>query len=152
VNQIGHRVTLVAAAAVALVLFRLTERRRFTTAAVAFLGGAPVVGWGIASLIGRSRPQGTGLSFPSGQVFGRLVVCGLIAIIVSRRTRLTYRRAVLFGLTAAVVLAGGIAPVRLTAHWPSDVAGAAPHGMAYVSLGVPTLGLDALAVRYSGEG
>lgn len=142
-NQIGHRLTLVAAAVIALALYRVVEGR--ILAAVAFLVGAPIVGSGIALLISRPRPEGEGLSFPSGHVFGSLVVYGLIAVVVSQQLRLPYWRRIVLCVTVALVLSVGIARVGLRAHWPSDVVGAALLGCAYLSLGVRTLRAQASA-------
>jgi membrane-associated phospholipid phosphatase len=141
VGRLGDPTTLVVVGVIALVLYR-AAKRAIIPAAI-FLAVAPAVGAGTAWIIGRPRPEGAGLGFPSGHVFGSIVVYGLIAAILSGWVRNAARwRCMITVVTAALVSAVGVSRIALNAHSASDVGGAIFLGLAYLAFGGGVLRLD----------
>jgi undecaprenyl-diphosphatase len=108
----------------ALVLFAISPEARKRWWLVAFvLLGAPVVEHAAKVLVGRTRPRGSAMGFPSGHMTGA-VSFAVIAIYFSIKER--WNRGQRVGLTIvviAMVVLVGLARLVLHAHWPSDVLG-----------------------------
>ena len=108
----------------ALVLFAISPKARHRWWLVALvLLGAPVIEHAAKFLVGRARPRGSAMGFPSGHMTGA-VAFAVIAIYFAIKER--WNRVQRFGLTAVVIamaLLVGLARLVLHAHWPSDVLG-----------------------------
>ncbi|MDR7435841.1 MAG: phosphatase PAP2 family protein [Armatimonadota bacterium] len=92
----------------------------------------PIIEWILKHLIGRPRPLGEGLAFPSGHAIASLTLLLLIAGYAwSGRSR-TQR--VVFSLFFLIyVVAVGVGRVALGFHWPSDILGGWLVAVIYVS-------------------
>jgi undecaprenyl-diphosphatase len=139
INWLGDRFVLVGAGAWTLALYWGIERRGWAVAG--FLAGAPLFEGLVSHIVARSRPEGFGFGYPSGHVFGSVVVYGLLAVILCRHGRWGFVRWTVALLAAALILGMGVARLGLRAHWPTDVLGGWLGGLAYLSLGVWGLGL-----------
>ena len=121
VNMFGSWQGLLPAA---LVLFAISPKARHRWWLVALvLLAAPVIEHTAKFLVGRTRPRGSAMGFPSGHMTGA-VAFAVIAIYFAIKER--WNRVQRFGLTAVVVamaLLVGLARLVLHAHWPSDVLG-----------------------------
>src|SRR6267378_1390423 len=84
---------------------------------------APVFEHAAKVLVGRTRPRGSAMGFPSGHMTGA-VSFAVIAIYFAVKER--WNRGQRVGLTVVVVVMVvlvGLARLVLHAHWPSDVLG-----------------------------
>jgi membrane-associated phospholipid phosphatase len=93
---------------------------------------APLLEGAGKEIIGRPRPVGDALGFPSGHVTAASAYFSLAAYIVSRQFK-DWKRVlwITAGLTVTLV---GIARMVLRAHWPADFLGGAALGLAVASL------------------
>jgi undecaprenyl-diphosphatase len=120
-NIFGNWKGLVPATVLLFVLSPHARRRWWLIALI--LIGAPVFEHAAKVLVGRTRPQGRAMGFPSGHSTGAAAFAVLaIYFAVKERWGRMQR------LTLAVVVLGlmvlvGIARMVLHAHWPSDVVG-----------------------------
>jgi undecaprenyl-diphosphatase len=107
-----------------LVLLAISpEARKRWWLIVIVLLAAPVIEHAAKLLVGRTRPRGSAMGFPSGHMTGAAAF-GVIAIYFAIKE--PWSRAQRLGLTAVVtVMVGlvGVARLVLHAHWPSDVLG-----------------------------
>jgi len=108
----------------AIVLFAISPeaRKRWWLVALVLLG-APVFEQIAKYLVGRTRPRGSAMGFPSGHMTGAAAFA-VIAVYFAIKER--WNRATRLGLTAvvvAMVVLVGVARLVLHAHWPSDVLG-----------------------------
>ncbi len=120
-NIFGNWKGLVPATVLLFVLSPHARRRWWLIALI--LIGAPVFEHAAKVLVGRTRPQGRAMGFPSGHSTGAAAFAVLAIYFAvkerwGRMQRLTLAVAVL-GLMVLV----GIARMVLHAHWPSDVLG-----------------------------
>ena len=74
-------------------------------------------------LVGRPRPRGVNMGFPSGHVTAAATFAVLIFYVLSRERVSPGARVGLGMVAVALVLLVGYARVILNAHWPSDVLG-----------------------------
>jgi hypothetical protein len=84
-------------------------------------------------LVGRPRPRGVNMGFPSGHVTAAATFAVLLFYVLSRERASPGVRLGLGALAVALVILVGFARVILNAHWPSDVLGGmrrAPGGTA----------------------
>ena len=108
----------------ALVLFAISPeaRKRWWLIGLVLLV-APVIEHVAKFLVGRTRPRGSAMGFPSGHMTGAAAFA-VIAIYFAIKER--WNRGQRLGLTAvvaAMVVLVGLARIVLHAHWPSDVLG-----------------------------
>lgn len=120
-NIFGNWKGLLPATVLLFVLSPHARRRWWLIALI--LIGAPVFEHAAKVLVGRTRPQGRAMGFPSGHstsaaAFAVLAIYFAVKERWGRMQRLTLAVAVL-GLMVLV----GIARMVLHAHWPSDVLG-----------------------------
>ncbi len=120
-NIFGNWKGLVPATVLLFVLSPHARRRWWLIALI--LIGAPLFEHAAKVLVGRTRPQGRAMGFPSGHstsaaAFAVLAIYFAVKERWGRMQRLTLAAAVL-GLMVLV----GIARMVLHAHWPSDVLG-----------------------------
>jgi len=97
-------------------------RKRWWLIALVLLG-APVIEHAAKFLVGRTRPRGSAMGFPSGHMTGAASFA-VIAVYFAIKER--WSRAQRLGLTAVVavmMVLVGVARLVLHAHWPSDVLG-----------------------------
>jgi undecaprenyl-diphosphatase len=80
--------------------------------------------------VGRPRPEGTGLGFPSGHVTAAAAFFPMAAYLVGKAVKNQPGRIGLWLVAAALVLSVGIARIMLRAHWPADALGGAALGFA----------------------
>ncbi len=109
-------------ATVLLFLLSPHARRRWWLIALILIG-APVLEHAAKLLVGRTRPQGRAMGFPSGHstsaaAFAVLAIYFAVKERWGRVQRLTLAAAVL-----VLMVLVGIARMVLHAHWPSDVLG-----------------------------
>lgn len=74
-------------------------------------------------LVGRPRPRGVNMGFPSGHVTAATTFAVLLLYVLSRERVSPGVRIVLSALAVVLVVVVGFARVILNAHWPSDVLG-----------------------------
>lgn len=120
-NIFGNWKGLVPATVLLFVLSPHARRRWWLIALI--LIGAPVFEHAAKVLVGRTRPHGRAMGFPSGHSTGAAAFAVLAIYFAvkerwGRMQRLTLAAAVL-GLMVLV----GIARMVLHAHWPSDILG-----------------------------
>ncbi len=88
-----------------------------------FVGGLSLVGDGLGDYVGRSRPDDSNVSFPSGHAFGTTLFYGF-AIYLGVRFKLRLRLLIPVVLVGVVLIgATGISRIHQDAHWPTDVVG-----------------------------
>jgi membrane-associated phospholipid phosphatase len=120
----------------ALILFAISPKARHRWWLVALvLLGAPVIEHAAKFLVGRTRPRGSAMGFPSGHMTGA-VAFAVIAIYFAIKER--WNRSQRVGLTMVVVVMValvGLARLVLHAHWPSDVLGGLLLGSACAAAG-----------------
>ncbi|MBI4610327.1 MAG: phosphatase PAP2 family protein [Candidatus Rokubacteria bacterium] len=132
VNQLGNKWVLAPAALVLLLVLRPAHRRWWLWISV--LVGAPVLEDLVKPVVGRLRPEGGSLGFPSGHVTAAAAFFFLAAYLGGKAAT---NRPMRIGLwLAAAVLVGlvGLARIVLRAHWPGDAVGGAALGLACVAL------------------
>lgn len=107
-----------------LVLLAISpEARKRWWLVVLVLLAAPVIEHVSKVLVGRTRPRGSAMGFPSGHTTG---VAAFAVIAIYFAIKEPWNRLQRLGLTAVVavmVLLVGLARLVLHAHWPSDVLG-----------------------------
>ena len=120
-NMFGSWSGLLPASLVLLAISPEARKRWWLVALV--LLGAPVIEHAAKFLVGRTRPRGSAMGFPSGHMTGAAAFA-VIAVYFAIKER--WNRATRLGLTAvvvAMVVLVGVARLVLHAHWPSDVLG-----------------------------
>lgn len=111
------------------------ETRRRWWLWVGVMIAAPILEWLGKGLIGRPRPLGVGLGFPSGHATAASAYFFLAAYLVGKRLDRPGARVILLWVLAAIlVVLVGIARIVLQAHWPGDALGGTALGLACVSL------------------
>lgn len=109
-------------ATLAIFAVSAAARRYWWLWSMAFLGSA-ICEQAIKFLVGRPRPSGFSLGFPSGHTTAATVF-SVILIYVLRHTRLRpATRVTLQCVAIATALLVGWARIVLRAHWPTDVLG-----------------------------
>lgn len=81
----------------------------------------------LKEIVASPRPPGdsaVSFGFPGGRAGNAFLVCGAIAVSLSRRLDGRGMRMLIFFLAALAVVITGVARVRVGAHWPSDILGA----------------------------
>ena len=120
-NIFGNWKGLVPATVLLFVLSPHARRRWWLIALI--LIGAPVFEHAAKVLVGRTRPLGRAMGFPSGHSTGAAAFAVLaIYFAVKERWGRMQRFAVTIAVLCVMVLVG-IARMVLHAHWPSDVLG-----------------------------
>ncbi|HLC41532.1 MAG TPA: phosphatase PAP2 family protein [Methylomirabilota bacterium] len=82
--------------------------------------------------IGRPRPVGDALGFPSGHVTAASTYFFLAAYLIGKRLNAPQRN-LLWVSAAIIVVLVGLARIVLRAHWPADFLGGATLGLALAS-------------------
>lgn len=121
VNRGGRAEVLVPGMALLFWLSPLARRRWWLWCGV--LIGAPLLQNILKLFVGRSRPDGSALGFPSGHVTAATAFAVVVIYVVSRERLGRGQRLALTALAACLMLAVGWARMIRYAHWPSDVLG-----------------------------
>src|SRR5215467_14312180 len=120
----------------ALVLFAISPeaRKRWWLVALVLLV-APIIEQTAKYLVGRPRPRGRAMGFPSGHMTGAaaFAVIAIYFAIKEQWNRTT--RAALSAVVLAMVVLVGLARLVLHAHWPSDVLGGLLLGSSCAAVG-----------------
>jgi len=121
VNHGGTWRVLLPATVVLMAAAPLVRRRWWLWCAALVV--APAVEGAWKTIVGRPRPQGGSLGFPSGHVTA-MATFGVILLYVATRVRAgTAARAALVAVAVLAPAAVGAARLVLDAHWLSDVMG-----------------------------
>jgi membrane-associated phospholipid phosphatase len=129
VNHGGE--ALVLAPGTVLLLLLVPRARQGWWVWVALMVAAPLAEGGLKFLIGRPRPEGSGLAFPSGHATAAAAFFGAVFYLAGTLEP-PVRRIVRWLAVVAIVLIA-VARVVLRAHWPSDVLGGIALGLALAS-------------------
>ena len=121
VNHAGRAEVLVPGTILLFWLSALARRRWWLWCGV--LVGAPLLQNVLKLLVGRSRPDGSALGFPSGHVTAATAFAVVVISIVHRERLGRGQRLALTALAVCLALAVGWARMIRYAHWPSDVLG-----------------------------
>jgi len=89
---------------------------------------APLAEGALKWLVGRPRPEGSALGFPSGHATAAAAFFGALIYLAGALPPVA--RATVRALAPVAVLFVGLARVILRAHWPSDVLGGIALGLA----------------------
>lgn len=81
----------------------------------------PLIGEGWQELVGRPRPHGSALGFPSGHATAVATFSILVIYLVGRTRLAAPGRFAIQSLAILVMVAVGVTRVVLGAHWPGDV-------------------------------
>lgn len=81
-------------------------------------------------LVGRPRPRGLSLGFPSGHTAAAAAFCVMVAYLGGKSLGRGAIRRLAWTCAALLVLLVGLARIVLHAHWPLDIAGGATLGLA----------------------
>src|SRR5262249_51757299 len=118
----GGRVQVLLPAAL-LVFWLSSVARRHWKVWCAVLIGSSLIQHGFKFLVGRARPSGSSLGFPSGHTTAAATFAVGLIYIASRERLRRAHRLLLDGLGVTLMLAVGWARIMRHAHWPSDVLG-----------------------------
>lgn len=108
----------------------LTKRRREAFVVIVLFALATAGQEGLKALVARPRPMGSApgipgsvYSYPSGHALEDLVILGIIAVNVWRRSLIMWLRVAVAALVIFEVVMVCIARVALDLHYPSDILG-----------------------------
>ena len=107
-----------------ILLFWLSSvaRRQWWLWCLALIG-APLLQNVVKFLVGRSRPDGASLGFPSGHATAAATFSVVLIYVASRERLSRWQRSAVVALAVCFMLAVGWARIVRHAHWPSDVFG-----------------------------
>jgi membrane-associated phospholipid phosphatase len=120
-NQGGTWRVILPASLLVLLLSRRARRRWWLWSAIVVT--SPLLEHAVKFLVGRPRPSGFSLGFPSGHTTGAATFAVLLIYIVSRESLTPARRHAIQTLAVVMMLLVGWARIVLHAHWPTDVLG-----------------------------
>jgi undecaprenyl-diphosphatase len=126
VNGAGDWRLLVPGALVVFAVFR-QARARWWAWSSAMLA-APILETAFKQLVGRPRPEGTAMGFPSGHATAAAAFFGVVMLLAG--TLPPRACAAVRALAVAMIVLVGLARVILRAHWPSDVVAGIALGLA----------------------
>jgi undecaprenyl-diphosphatase len=126
VNSAGDWRLLLPGTVALFVVFRRARARWWVWAAL--LAAAPIMESALKLLVGRPRPEGAALGFPSGHATAAAAFFGAV-IFLAGALPPRARGWVRAGAAMMIVLVG-LARVILRAHWPSDVVAGIALGLA----------------------
>jgi len=97
-------------------------RKRWWLVALVLLG-APLIEQVTKHLVGRTRPHGSAMGFPSGHTTGAAAFAVIAIYFAIKEPWSRVQRLGLTVVVAVMVVLVGLARLVLHAHWPSDVLG-----------------------------
>ncbi len=108
----------------ALVLFAISpEARKRWWLVVIVLLAAPAFEQTAKQLVGRTRPRGSAMGFPSGHMTGAAAFAVIAIYFAIKEPWTRLQRLGLTAMVSVMVVLVGLARLVLHAHWPSDVLG-----------------------------
>lgn len=129
VNLLGDKRLLLPATVLLLVILPRPLRRRWWLWAGVMVG-APVLEDLAKLVIGRPRPEGLGMGFPSGHVTAAAAFFVMSTYLAETSLRSPRMRIACWASAVLFIVLAGIARIVLHAHWPLDTAGGAALGVA----------------------
>ena len=120
-NQAGTWHVLLPATLLLYLLSRAARRHWWLWGAVML--GSSLIEHGFKFLVGRPRPSGFSLGFPSGHSTAAAAFAIVLVYIVSRERLTQGQRHAIQALAIGVMVLVGWARIVLHAHWPTDVLG-----------------------------
>jgi undecaprenyl-diphosphatase len=120
-NFFGNWKTLLPATLLLLVVSPQARRRWWLIALIML--GAPAIEHAAKVLVGRTRPQGSAMGFPSGHSTGAAAFAVFAIYFAVKEGWGRMRRVSLTVTVLVLMILVGIARMVLHAHWPSDVLG-----------------------------
>lgn len=130
VNYAGAWPVLLPATLLLYVVFPRARARWWAWPALMIV--APLAEGGLKLLLGRPRPEGTALGFPSGHATAAAAFFGAVLYLAGSLPR--GAALVVRALAGVMIALVGLARVILRAHWPSDAVGGIALGLALASL------------------
>lgn len=121
VNEAGTWRVLLPATLLMYLLSPVARRHWWLWGAV--LVGSSLIEHGFKLLVGRPRPSGFSLGFPSGHSTAAATFAVVLVYIVSRERLTPLQRRAIWALAIGVMVLVGWARIVLHAHWPTDVLG-----------------------------
>ena len=118
----GGRAQVLVPAAILLFCLSPVARRRWWLWCVALVSG-PLLQNIVKLVVGRARPDGSSLGFPSGDATAATAFAVLVIYIARREGFDRGARWAFSALAVCLMLAVGWARIVRHAHWPSDVLG-----------------------------
>jgi undecaprenyl-diphosphatase len=126
VNGAGDWRLLLPGTVALFLVFRRARERWWVW--VALMAAAPLMETVFKHLVGRPRPEGVALSFPSGHATAAAAFFGAVMLLAGPlppRARTWVR-----GLAGLMIVLVALARVMLRAHWPSDALAGVALGLA----------------------
>ena len=120
-NQVGTWRVLLPATVLLLALSRAARRHWWLWCAV--MMGSSLVEHGFKFVVGRPRPSGFSLGFPSGHSTAAATFAVVLIYIVTRERLTPAQRHGIQVLAVVLMALVGWARIVLHAHWPTDVLG-----------------------------
>ncbi|PYM43815.1 MAG: hypothetical protein DME12_02120 [Candidatus Rokuibacteriota bacterium] len=121
VNYGGRAQVLVPGALLLFFLSAVARRHWWLWCSV--LVGSSLIQHVVKFLVGRSRPSGSSLGFPSGHATAATTFAVVLIYVASRERLSRVQRFAIEALAVCLMLAVGWARIMRHAHWPSDVLG-----------------------------
>jgi len=118
----GGRAQVMVPAAILLFWLSPVARRTWWLWCAALISG-PLLQNIVKLVVGRPRPNGSSLGFPSGDATAATAFAVVVIYVVSREGLGRGARWALSALAVCIMLAVGWARITRYAHWPSDVLG-----------------------------
>ena len=118
----GGRAQVLVPGTILLLLLSPVARRHWWLWCVALIG-APLAQNVLKFLVGRTRPDGASLGFPSGHATAAATFSAVLIYVASRERLSRWQRWGVVALAVCFMLAVGWARIVRHAHWPSDVLG-----------------------------
>ena len=126
VNGAGDWRLLLPGTILLLVVFRRARERWWIW--VALMAAAPLMETVFKHVVGRTRPEGTALGFPSGHATAAAAFFGAVMLLAG--TLPSRACAWVRGLAVLMIVLVALARVILKAHWPSDALAGVALGLA----------------------
>src|SRR5437870_5368455 len=124
----GGRVHVLLPAAILLFVLSSVARRHWRVWCAVLIGSS-LIQHAVKFLVGRSRPSGSSLGFPSGHATAATTFAMVLIYIASRERLGRVQRFAIEALAVCSMLGVGWARIMRHAHWPSDVLGGFLLGM-----------------------
>ena len=118
----GGRAQVLVPGTILLLWLSSVARRHWWLWCVALIG-APLAQNVLKFLVGRTRPDGASLGFPSGHATAAATFSAVLIYVASRERPSRWQRWGVVALAVCFMLAVGWARIVRHAHWPSDVLG-----------------------------
>ncbi|PYN72405.1 MAG: hypothetical protein DMD96_34810 [Candidatus Rokuibacteriota bacterium] len=118
----GGRVHVLLPAAVLLFVMSSVARCHWRVWCAVMIGSS-LIQHAVKFMVGRSRPSGSSLGFPSGHTTAATTFAVVLIYIASRERISRRQRWIVDALAICLMLAVGWARIMRHAHWPSDVLG-----------------------------